>query len=144
MGMLLPEVQVVQGRAAGRALAATVLAYGLAATACAQDETPTALEVTSLAFGDGETIPKRHTCDGGNISPPLRFDGAPAGTVTYAVVMYRADEGQAATALWIAWGIPAAAAGIGEGVPHGEAPHQGVFQGSNDLDVIGYSGPCAE
>jgi len=127
-----------------RALAATALACGFAATACAQDEAPPSFEVTSLSFGDGETIPKRHTCDGDDLSPPLRFDGAPAGTACFAVVMYQADEGQTAVAHWLAWRIPAGAAGLGEGVPRGEAPYQGVLQGTNDLDVIGYSGPCAD
>jgi Raf kinase inhibitor-like YbhB/YbcL family protein len=125
------------------ALAAVLATAGLLAAACNDEEDLPSVAVTSLAFGDGETIPKRHTCDGAEASPPLRFEGAPAATGSYAVLMYRADEGQAATALWIAWGITAAAAGLDEGVPRGEAPSPGVFQGTNDEGVIGYSGPCA-
>jgi Raf kinase inhibitor-like YbhB/YbcL family protein len=123
-------------------MAVAALAASLLAAACAEDEAPPSFQVTSLAFGDGETIPERHTCDGAELSPPLRFQGAPAQTVCYAVVMFRTDDEQGATAMWIAWGITAAAAGLDEAVPLGQAPSPGVFQGTNDLDVIGYSGPC--
>jgi len=125
------------------ALAAVLATAGLLAAACNDEEDVPSFAVTSLAFGDGETIPERHTCDGADLSPPLRFEGAPAETVYYAVVMFRTDEDQGATAMWIAWGITAAAAGLDEGVPLGEAPSPGVFQGTNGLDVVGYSGPCA-
>jgi hypothetical protein len=126
------------------ALTALLAALGPFAAACGEEEGVPAFAVTSLAFGDGETIPERHTCDGDELSPPLRFEGAPAGTACYAVVMYRADEGEPAVAHWVAWGIAAAAAGLDEGVPLGEAPSPGVFQGTNGLEVVGYSGPCAD
>jgi Raf kinase inhibitor-like YbhB/YbcL family protein len=127
-----------------RAFAVAAFACGVSAAACAGGDELPSFEVTSLSFGDGETIPGRHTCDGADTSPPLRFEGAPEETVSYALVMYKADEGEAAVAHWIVWGIGADAAGLGEGVPLGEAPLAGVAQGTNDLGVVGYSGPCAE
>jgi len=135
-----------------RARAAASLLCGICAAACAGEDDLPSLEVTSLAFGDGETIPARHTCEGAGISPPLRFEGAPAQTTSYAVVMFRAAEGgdvegdeeEAAIAQWLVWGISAEASGVGEDVPHGEAPLAGLAQGTNDAGVVGYTGPCAE
>jgi hypothetical protein len=36
-----------------------------------------ALELRSPAFGQGENIPKVHSCDGDNFSPPLAWSGVP-------------------------------------------------------------------
>ena len=33
------------------------------------------LEVTSPSFREGAPIPERHTADGANLSPPLRWNG---------------------------------------------------------------------
>ena len=127
-----------------RVFTVAAFACGVAAAACAGEDALPSFDVTSLSFGDGETIPGRHTCDGADTSPPLRFEGSPEETVSYAVVMLRADEGETAVAQWLVWGIGAVTAGIGEGVPLGEAPIAGIAQGTNDLDVVGYSGPCGE
>ena len=121
-----------------------VAALGIAAAACAGGEDLPGLAVTSLAFGDGETIPERHTCAGADLSPPLRFEGAPADTAGYAVLMRQADEGAAAEARWIVWGITAVASGVGEGVPAGAVPGIGLAQGTNDLGGARYAGPCPE
>ena len=40
---------------------------------------PKALAVTSKAFRDGEAIPKQHTADGADLSPPLAWTGVPEG-----------------------------------------------------------------
>jgi Raf kinase inhibitor-like YbhB/YbcL family protein len=121
--------------------AMAVAAFAVCA-ACASNDALPSFTVASLAFGDGETIPERHTCAGADLSPPLRFEGAPEGTASFAVVMLQADDGASPVARWLVWGIPAAAAAIGEGVPTGESPLPGIAQGTNGLDAIGYSGPC--
>ena len=38
-----------------------------------------ALTLRSAAFQDGGEIPRAHTCEGGDRSPPLTFSGVPAG-----------------------------------------------------------------
>lgn len=43
--------------------------------------------VTSTAFTEGTTIPMEHTCNGNNTSPPLAWTGAPAGTLSFAMVL---------------------------------------------------------
>ncbi len=43
--------------------------------------------LTSSAFEPSGTIPKKYTCDGKNISPPLAWSGVPEGTRRVAVIM---------------------------------------------------------
>jgi phosphatidylethanolamine-binding protein (PEBP) family uncharacterized protein len=42
-----------------------------------------ALELSSPAFAAGGNIPRRFTCDGDDVPPPLTWTGAPAGTHRY-------------------------------------------------------------
>src|SRR6478609_7902572 len=43
--------------------------------------TAMALTLTSPAFRQGAAIPSRFTCEGDNVSPPLAFEGVPAGAI---------------------------------------------------------------
>lgn len=45
------------------------------------------LAIMSTAFTEGTTIPMEHTCNGNNTSPPLAWTGAPAGTLSFAMVL---------------------------------------------------------
>src|SRR5207237_1026743 len=44
-----------------------------------------AFALTSPAFADGSAVPAKYTCDGADVSPPLVWSGAPAGTVSFAL-----------------------------------------------------------
>src|SRR5262245_28233171 len=44
------------------------------------EEMPANFSLTSTAFQNGGSIPKKYTCQGENISPPLAWGGVPAGT----------------------------------------------------------------
>ena len=45
------------------------------------------LTITSSGFKHQGSIPKRYTCDGENISPPLAWAGVPPGTKSLALVV---------------------------------------------------------
>ena len=52
------------------------------------------LDLTSPAFADGATLPERFSsaaCGGQSVSPPLAWSAGPAGTTSYALVMYDPD-----------------------------------------------------
>jgi Raf kinase inhibitor-like YbhB/YbcL family protein len=122
---------------------AAALAAAFSFAACEQEDALPTFEVTSFAFGDGETMPERHTCEGDDLSPPLVFDGAPEDTAGYAVLMIEIGlEGEDDVVRWALWGIAADAARVGEGIPVGISPGGGLSQGRNALDAFGYSGPC--
>lgn len=50
-----------------------------------------AITVTSLAFGDHESIPAQYTADGAGKSPPLEWTGVPQQTGSIAVLVEDAD-----------------------------------------------------
>jgi Raf kinase inhibitor-like YbhB/YbcL family protein len=93
------------------------------------------VQLTSPAFDDGEQIPVRHTCDGDDLSPPLAWTAPPEGTVSLALCLDDPDAGRYPFTHWLAWRLPAAAGGIGEGEA---AP----AEGRNDFGAPGYRGPC--
>ena len=101
------------------------------------------LAITSAAFADGGAIPKRYTCDGDDVPPPLAWSGAPAGTKAFALVVDDPDapDPMAPQRTWVHWvlyDIPAAATSL----PEGGALPAGTRQGRNDWGRTGYGGPC--
>ncbi|MCP4599926.1 MAG: YbhB/YbcL family Raf kinase inhibitor-like protein [Proteobacteria bacterium] len=107
---------------------------------CDEDEDYPEFSVTSAAFGQGETIPIRHTCDGDNISPPLSFKDTPDGTQFYAVIMDDPDAPIKTWIHWLIWGISASTNMLVE--DQHKYAKKGVNQGVNTDEGIGYSGPC--
>ena len=88
-------------------------------------------------------IPPKHTCVEGDASPPLSWSGAPAGTVTLALI---ADDPEHEAGLWVHWvlyNIPPDATGLPEGVvTTTDVLPDGTTQGVNDFKRTGYGGPC--
>ena len=101
-----------------------------------------AMQVTSTAFKEGQSIPRQYTCDGVNISPPLEWNGVPKSAKTIAII---ADDPDAPAGTWVHWvlyNLPAVNIGLVENLPPTEALKAGGFQGKNDFQKIGYGGPC--
>src|SRR4051794_37307829 len=78
-------------------------------------EAAATMTVTSSAFGDGSDIPRRYTCDGENLSPPLAFSAIPAGTGELALLVEDPDAPGGRFVHWVAWGIDPAKASLAEG-----------------------------
>ena len=101
-----------------------------------------AMQVTSTAFKEGQSIPRQYTCDGVNISPPLEWNGVPKSAKTIAII---ADDPDAPSGTWVHWvvyNLPAENIGLVENLPLTENLKAGGFQGKNDFQKIGYGGPC--
>jgi len=108
----------------------------------AKGETAMDINVSSTAFKQGEMIPKKYTCDGENVSPPLEWSGAPKGTKSLALI---ADDPDAPRGTWVHWvlfNIPADANGLSENIPRHSTLKNGARQGTNDSRELGYDGPC--
>ena len=58
------------------------------------------MQLISTAFPSGGWIPRLHTSDGADLSPPLQWQGAPAETVSLALIL---DDPDAPPGLWIHW-----------------------------------------
>lgn len=93
------------------------------------------ITVSSSAFTDGADIPRRYTCDGEDLSPPLDFAGIPAGTQELALLVEDPDAPGGVFVHWVAWGIDPSKAAIAEG----ESPPS---SGTNAFGRLGYGGPC--
>lgn len=93
--------------------------------------------ITSTAFSDGGAIPAKHTCQGDNTNPPLRFDGVPKGTASIALVMDDPDAPVGVWDHWVLWNIDAQTKDIKErSVP------LNAMQGKNSWGMSRYGGPC--
>ena len=91
--------------------------------------------LNSEAFTDRGEIPRRHTCEGEDLSPALSWSDPPAGTRTLALIVDDPDAPVGTFTHWLAWNIDPAAGGLGEGAG---APSEGT----NDFGTSGWSGPC--
>ncbi len=104
-------------------------------------ETATPLQdftLLSPAFDDGGTIPTRYTCDGSDISPPLRWSNTPSETRSFALIVDDPDAPRGTFTHWVLFDLPADITSLPEGLTSGAV---GVA-GSNDFGRVGYGGPC--
>jgi Raf kinase inhibitor-like YbhB/YbcL family protein len=104
------------------------------------------LALASTAFDHHEEIPRKYTCEGHDLSPPLSWSGAPARTRSFALIVEDPDapDPRAPRMIWVHWvlyNIPADVASLAEDEKrHGIPP--GTLQGLNDWKRTGYGGPC--
>jgi len=102
-------------------------------------------KLVSTGFQDQGSMDKRYTCQGGDISPPLSWSGAPAGTKSYALILDDPDapDPKAPQMTWVHWvlyDIPANANALAEGAA--KSLPAGTREGVNDWKRTGYGGPC--
>lgn len=104
------------------------------------------LSLKSAAFAPDGPIPPRYTCDGADVSPPLKWQGVPADAKSLALIIEDPDapDPAAPKTTWIHWilyNIPPALRELPEDLArHGLPP--GVLEGLNDWKRTGYGGPC--
>lgn len=81
---------------------------------------PINLEVTSKAFEDGGSIPKKYTGEGEDISPPIELKLIDKKAETIAIIMDDLDHPLGMYNHWVIWNIPASVSDIPEGTPKEE------------------------
>jgi Raf kinase inhibitor-like YbhB/YbcL family protein len=95
------------------------------------------MNLTSRAFADGTDIPRKYSCDGGDVSPPLAWAGVP--TDAKALVLIVDDPDARGFVHWVAFDIPATTAELPEGASSSDPA---LHQGTNSFGKAGYGGPC--
>ena len=105
-------------------------------------DSATSFAVISTAFPNGAEVPRRHTCDGADLSPAFAWHGAPDRTQSFALIADDPDAPGGTWTHWLLWNIPAKATLLPEDQPKIESLDNGARQGSNDFRRIGYGGPC--
>jgi Raf kinase inhibitor-like YbhB/YbcL family protein len=129
------------------AVAVAMLAVGVAgcgggggsktSSATTPKPTGTTLGLSSTAFVDGASIPKRYTCDGEGASPPLTWTRVPSRAHSLALMVEDPDAPGGTFTHWSVWDMPRGSAGTAPGkVPPGSV------QGANSGGQTGYTGPC--
>jgi Raf kinase inhibitor-like YbhB/YbcL family protein len=91
--------------------------------------------LTSPAFTTGNAIPRRYTCDGRDVSPPLRWTAPPRAARSLALTVTDPDAPGGGFVHWRATGIAAHAGALGVGAHFAR-------EGVNSFGRRGYSGPC--
>ena len=100
------------------------------------------LPLSSSAFADGKEIPVVHTCQGKDISPPLKWKDVPANAKSLALI---ADDPDAPLGTWVHWVIydlPTTTVELAENVERSQYLPWGAKQGITDFQRLGYGGPC--
>jgi Raf kinase inhibitor-like YbhB/YbcL family protein len=92
------------------------------------------LDVSSDAFPPNGFIPKKFTCDGINVSPPLNIQHIPEEARSLAVIVDDPDAPSGTWVHWVMWNIPVTHH-LNEDEAHG-------VQGLNDFKKNSYGGPC--
>jgi Raf kinase inhibitor-like YbhB/YbcL family protein len=103
------------------------------------------MSLSSTAFPPGGTIPRRHTGDGEDLSPPLAWSGVPE--AARELVLLVDDPDAPSPQPWVHWvlsGVKATEQGLPEGVHPKPSPAfpAGARQGKNSWGTPGYRGPA--
>ena len=94
------------------------------------------MKLTSASFQNGNKIPPKFSREGGNVSPALRIENAPAKAKSLALVVDDPDAPGGLFTHWLVWNIDPKTNVIEEG----SAPKSAI-EGSNDFGSSGYGGP---
>jgi len=94
------------------------------------------LAISSPAFANEGRIPARHTGEGEDVSPELRWTGVPEGTRQFALIVHDPDAPLVqGWTHWTLYALPADTTGLNEGESGG-----GV-EGATTPGPAGYGGP---
>ena len=148
-------VRIIGARRSVLALAAALLATQHPASADPAATSPSApaaaassLALQSADFAPGGAIAlgcvyDRFGCRGGNASPGLVWNHPPAGTLSFAVLLFDPDA-RGGWWHWAVFDIPAGVTSLraGAGDPTRHLLPTGAIQARNDWGAMGYGGPC--
>lgn len=98
--------------------------------------------LTASAFTAGQTIPKPHTCDGEDVSPPLVWSGAPAAVKSFALLCDDPDAPRGTWVHWVLYDLDPSVTSLPRALPRTATVAGGGVQGKNDFGKLGYGGPC--
>ena len=124
---------------------AVALATTALGTASAAD-----FKLSSPTIKPGSTLSEAQVfngfgCTGKNVSPALKWSGAPAGAKSYALTVYDPDAPTGSGWWhWVVYNIPASASELAEGAgtADGKGLPAGSAQGNTDFGAPGFGGAC--
>lgn len=110
----------------------------------AEEETPFTL--TSPAFTNGDAIPVKYTCEGENVSPPLKWKGVPENARSLVLILDDPDapdpdDPKMTWVHWVLYNISPDTTSLSEGASSDNLP-PGAEEGLNGWQKTSYGGPC--
>lgn len=97
------------------------------------------MTLSSSAFTQGGSIPRKHTGEGQDVSPELSWSNVPNEAKSFALICHDPDAplvtpGAYGFVHWVLYNIPASTTGLAEGTDEYTA-------GKNNMGKTGYNGP---
>ena len=92
------------------------------------------MKITSTAFAHNTMIPKKYTCQGSDINPPLEISRIPEAAKSLVLIVDDPDAPGATWVHWVVYNIP-----VSERIAENSVPGE---QGENDFGKRKYGGPC--
>lgn len=94
--------------------------------------------ITSPSFTDNTMIPRKFSCEGGDINPELQIQNVPEDAKTLVLVVHDPDAPiEGGFTHWLVWNINPMRMVIKE-----ESVPPGANEGTNGAGRVGYMGPC--
>ncbi len=93
------------------------------------------LLVKSPVFEANKPIPRKYSCDGSDVNPPITIEGIPKETKSLALMVDDPDAPMGTFDHWVVWNIPSSTTKIDENTVPGT-------EGLNSARQVGYMGPC--
>src|SRR4026208_2182751 len=102
-------------------LAGSILFASAPQSVHAKEEQAMTLKLTSSAFEHEGSIPRLHTCQGKDVSPPLAWSGVPENAKTLVLIVDDPDAPDPAAPRmtwvhWVLYNIPPSSMGLPQGV----------------------------
>ncbi|TWO68751.1 YbhB/YbcL family Raf kinase inhibitor-like protein [Caenimonas sedimenti] len=128
---------------------AAALVTGCAATGNVAPPAGPVFTLWSPAFADGAQLEQKHAgnvptnpnCVGQNVAPPLAWTNVPAGTRSFAMLVYdQQGRNGLGVAHWVAYNIPATVTAFADNEISGPSPK--YTGGKSTLNLPNYMGPC--
>ena len=98
--------------------------------------------LSSPAFAPGQPIPRKYSCDGQDISPPLNWGEPPQNTRSLALIADDPDAPGGTFVHWVLYNVPSNSRALPEGVAKSEKLADASLHGKNSWGRLGYGGPC--
>jgi hypothetical protein len=94
------------------------------------------LIIRSPAFSDNTLMPRKYSCQGDDVNPPLEFSNIPKAAQSLVLIMEDPDAPMGTWDHWILFNMPVISKIIEDSVP------EGAMQASNSWGNNTYGGPC--
>ncbi len=99
----------------------------------------TGFTLKSSAFANSGAIPTMYTCDGKDVSPPLRWKNVPAGTQSFVIICQDPDARGGTWTHWVVFNLPATVMYL---PVNANIEYYKGIEGTNSWGSADWGGPC--